>query len=81
MRRMVAIFPKRESITDHPALTPIIAKAECYMRFRVPQNPPQKTHSRISGLHFPGEKAIMLKEAGVKRENMKSAFFFSEVPQ
>ena len=28
MRRMVAIFPKRESITDHPALTPIIAKAE-----------------------------------------------------
>ena len=28
MRRMVAIFPKRESITDHPALTPIIAKTE-----------------------------------------------------
>lgn len=28
MRRMAAVFPKRESITDHPALTPIIAKAE-----------------------------------------------------
>ena len=28
MRRMAAVFPKRESITDHPGLTPIIAKAE-----------------------------------------------------
>ena len=81
MRRMVAIFPKRESITDHPALTPIIAKAECSMRFRVPQNPPQKTHSRISGLHFPGEKAIMLKAASVKRENTKNCLLLFKNPR
>ena len=38
-------------------------------------------HSRISGLHFPGEKAIMLKAASVKRENTKNCLLLFKNPR
>jgi hypothetical protein len=38
-------------------------------------------HSRISGLHFPGEKAIMLKVACVKRENTKNRLLLFKNPR